>query len=370
MLGFVVLLAPLLLRGSWGCVDVPRGWHDICWFDPSGAVCIVSNAFCGREGTLSSLLGGDGRFKPTEATPLAIRLDTRDWSADEDGCGAGDTFASCLALVNNSDSPGGASSATHVIQYAQSSLSYFSIAPWPGARSQIKVSQASVKQAASFGNHVPLCRVFDFVGHHVNLSDATIDVRECLGFYDTPDQYTEDDGVVVSVSESAEGSGFDNIDWIATRGVQNALVVGLRIGNAKTPINVDGLTLSGLSSTGVSTTAAIWNGLGGWSFRAGDCTDEEGCSLWYHAPNVTELTTSDHWQVQNLTAALPVGSAYDPEVNHPSPLETPGACSAMRIIAWIFTGVAGCLFFVAVLVLAYRMGMEQHTTREMLKNEK
>lgn len=342
-----------IIPSTIACVTVPRGWHDICWVDDTEvirkSVCIVSNAFCENEGQLGSLLRGDGGHDPTAKAPLEILLDTRDWSG-EIVCETGADFTTCLAAVNGTTHAVAAKS-IHTVQGGMSSINYFTVKPWPGTLSKFSMTAASVKQVAGFG--APLCRAFTFFGHHVTIEDAEIDVRNCLGFYDTPGQYRAEDGVVISIENSAAGSVFKNVKWIATRDVSGVDVVGLRIGNSKASVDVDGLEITGINTKGVDTAVAIWDGIGAWKFSAGDCDDGVGCLVWYHAPEASQLSLGDSgkWTAVNVTAALPVGAVHVPGAVKPSIFETPAACSAWGHLAVILLVLAIIISLVAVIYL-------------------
>lgn len=226
-------------------------------------------------------------------------------------------------------------------------MNYFSISAWPGDLGvNVAVNKTTVQAASRM--QTPLCRIFDFTGHHISLENIHFDITDCDHYYQTLYEYSREDGVVISFSgESVEGVTLDGVELTSST-TSDMYTVGVRIGTGTGTVNVTGLTITGMRSTNINVTFSVWRGIGGWTV-----TDLQRCNTpcvgIYDANELEEVPNSDGWVLVNATGSMPPGQTGTP----PPPPPSKSVRAAVKVY-WTAGWGTAAFMLAFLLVAAFR----------------
>lgn len=214
----MILLLLLPIVAVQACIKTTNGWYDVC--DYNKKTCVVSNAICPPYGSLDAMVTGAARIQPTQDKPWKIQVDPVDRNdtilSAFDGCSQNENAKKCIENIKND-----IISSSNAITSAASTR-------WSFVNAVIRMSDITIESLSPmipiqinplgsesiFDSISAKCRVFEIFGSRVTLKDMNISVADCMTFYKSPEQYTADDGVMVTFSgKTPRNSRVENVEF-------------------------------------------------------------------------------------------------------------------------------------------------------------
>jgi hypothetical protein len=171
-------------------------------------------------GSLDAMVTGAARIQPTQDKPWKIQVDPVDRNISEvflDGlCSQNENAKKCIENIKKEFS--GSSNPITVEQSTR----------WSFVNAVIRMSDITIESLdplspiqinplgseSIFDAISAKCRVFEIFGSRVTLKDMNISVADCMTFYKSPEQYTADDGVMVTFSgKTPRNSSVENVEF-------------------------------------------------------------------------------------------------------------------------------------------------------------
>lgn len=286
-----------------GCVSPPDGWYSLCDHRDT-RICVVSSSFCNTQ--MDTVLGDTLGIGGSEARPWIILLDPFNQTGasttgvylkatgTNDACKLSDSstpkskdyvkFYICQILQHYSNSGGSATMANWDWSYALPDASYITFGSvvsdkmkdiykntlgipdnlLPGSSDLQMVHVKLTKQETVLvGSDTPLCRVFEFVGHHVSVREMQIDIRDCQESFHRTGQYDGDDVAIIAFSgENADGSNVTDVEFLAEfdSPIMATQATAVRFQRGDGGVQTAGdVTLKNLSFMGVVNHVVFWN---------------------------------------------------------------------------------------------------------------